>query len=127
MAHSYVDHRTLTPDDLALFEHLFAHRALPNHPRREDCPGPEDPWELIVYSARHIGDGTWDEILCYFRRRTEPADGAQDKQFVEMHFTPDGRALPGYEPADLHVKPSQSGHLPEPPAPRHRPSGRHPR
>ncbi|MER7932949.1 MULTISPECIES: hypothetical protein [unclassified Streptomyces] len=131
MTYSYVDHSTLTPDDLTLFEHLLAHRTLPYHSRREDCPGPEDPWELVIYSARHHGDGTLDERLCYFRRRAEPADGAQHTHFVEMYFTPDGHALPGYEPADQpahpHIKSSQSGQLPEPPAPHSRPRHRRPR
>ncbi|MER6082955.1 hypothetical protein [Streptomyces sp. NPDC001833] len=127
MVYSYVDHRILTPDDLALFEHLLAHRTLPYHPRREACPGPEDPWELVIYSDRHHGDGTWDETLCYFRRRTGPASGAQHTHFVEMYFTPEGQALPGFEPADPRIRPSQSGQLPEPPAPRSRPSHRRPR
>ncbi|MFD8812530.1 hypothetical protein ACFV23_13875 [Streptomyces sp. NPDC059627] len=78
-----------------------------SHPRltatvakAQDTPTGITNQPLVIYSARHQGDGTWDDTLCYFRRRTEPADGAQHTHFVEMYFTPEGHALPGYEPAD---------------------------
>ncbi|ULR48466.1 hypothetical protein [Streptomyces deccanensis] len=125
MSLSYLAHHTLTPADLACFEVLVAHTKLPDHPRDEDCPGPQDPWELRLHSTCHGPDGSWRETLCVFRRRSCPDDGLYE-QYVEMHFTQDGRALPGYEPDDLPVpsrsEPPGSGRLAGPAVTPTRPS-----
>ncbi|MEU4486668.1 hypothetical protein AB0H94_17575 [Streptomyces purpurascens] len=94
MSLSYLAHPTLTPADLAFFEALVAHTKLPDHPRDEDCPGPQDPWELCIRSTCHGPDGSSRETHCVFRRRRGPDDGPH-AQYVEMHFTQDGQALPG--------------------------------
>ncbi|WP_435217595.1 hypothetical protein [Streptomyces sp. bgisy034] len=114
MSFSYVEHRTLTPDDLAFFEALLAHTHLPDHPRGKDCPGPEDPWSLRIHSTCHGPDGAWRETLCVFRR-TDPEDDLH-AQYVEMHFTQDGRALPELEdlPASPHVTASEVRQLTDP-------------
>ncbi|MFF4361524.1 hypothetical protein [Streptomyces sp. NPDC001604] len=93
MSFSYVEHHTLTPDDLASFEALLAHNQLPDHPRGECCPGPEDPWSLSITSTCHDHEGTWRETLCVFRRTDHEDD--LHAQYVEIHFSQDGRALPG--------------------------------
>ncbi|WP_405814357.1 hypothetical protein OG241_07105 [Streptomyces sp. NBC_01390] len=112
MSFSYVDHHTLTPDDLAFFEALLAHTHLPDHPLGKDCPAPEDPWSLRITSTCHGPDGAWRETLCVFRR-TDPEDDLH-AQYVEIHFTQDGRALPAFGLEDLHASPHAN-----PPAARH--------
>ncbi|MDF3148219.1 MULTISPECIES: hypothetical protein [unclassified Streptomyces] len=108
MSFSYVEHHTLTPHDLAFFEALLAHTQLPDHPRGEDCPAPEDPWSLHITSTCHRHDGTWRETLCVFRR-TDPEDDLH-AQYVEIHFTQDGRALPGFGLEDLSTAPHITPH-----------------
>ncbi|WP_405591675.1 hypothetical protein [Streptomyces sp. NBC_01092] len=116
MPFSYAEHHTLTPDDLAFFEALLAHRKPPDHPRGKDCPGPEDPWSLRIHSTCHGPDGAWRETLCVFRRSNPEND--LHAQYVEMHFTHDGRALPGLGledlPAAAHVKPPEAKQVLDP-------------
>lgn len=97
MTFSYIDHRTLTQDDLAALEKLIAaYREHGGHPPR---PEPvQGEWVLVIHSELTGPDGEWRETEGVFKRWDSAqltSDGRTHTEFVDMQFTEEGQALPG--------------------------------
>jgi len=131
MTYPFIDHRTLTADDIAACERLIAaYNAHGGHP-----PGPvpaTGEWQLVTCTTLTDPDGKRLETEGVFKRSgsTQHApDGSTHTRFVIMEFTPQGRALPGQghggRPGPRHIHPAGPGSPHTPPAPAS--PGRHPR
>ncbi|MER6531620.1 hypothetical protein [Streptomyces sp. NPDC001508] len=96
MTFSFIDHRTLTAEDIAAFEQLItARNEFEGHlPRPEPLEG---EWVLAIYVTVTAPGGQRLETQGVFKRHgsTQPtADGDTHTEFVLMQFTSQGQALP---------------------------------
>ncbi|MFJ8794591.1 hypothetical protein [Streptomyces sp. NPDC102462] len=96
MTFSFIDHRTLTTEDIADFEQLIAARNEfeGRPPRSEPLEG---EWVLAIYITATAPDGQRLETEGVFTRCAPwqlTVDGDTHTEFVLMQFTAEGKALP---------------------------------